>query len=67
MLQCDGDDKKPVVYVSRKLFPRETRYTAVELERLAVRWALDILKYYLLRRDFYPGDRPLRLAVARSH
>ena len=43
---------KPVAHVSRKLCPRETRYAAVELECLAVKWALDTLKYYLLGRDF---------------
>jgi hypothetical protein len=52
LLQGEGDNMKPVAYVSRKLFPRETRYAAVELECLAVKWALDTLKYYLLGRDF---------------
>lgn len=52
LLQGDGEDQKPVAYISRKLFPRETRYAAVELECLAVKWALDSLKYYLLGRDF---------------
>lgn len=52
LLQGEGDDKKPVAYISRKLFPRETRYAAIELECLAVKWALDTLKYYLLGRDF---------------
>lgn len=50
LLQGEGDDKKPVAYISRKLFPRET--AAVKLECLAVKWALDTLKYYLLGRDF---------------
>ncbi len=52
LLQGEGEGKKPVAYISRKLFPRETRYAAVELECLAVKWALDTLKYYLLGRDF---------------
>ena len=52
LLQGEGDNMKPVAYVSRKLFPRETRYASVELECLAVKWALDTLKYYLLGRDF---------------
>lgn len=52
LLQGEGVDKKPVAYISRKLFPRETRYAAIELECLAVKWALDTLKYYLLGRDF---------------
>ena len=37
--------------VYRRRF-RETRYAAVELECLAVKWALDTFKYYLLGRDF---------------
>ena len=43
LLQGEGDNMKPVAYISRKLFPRETRYAAVELECLAVKWALEIL------------------------
>lgn len=41
-----------MVYLSQKLFPRETRYSVVEKECLALKWALDSLKYYLLGRDF---------------
>lgn len=47
-----GDLLKPVAYVSRKLWPRETRYSAIELECLAIKWALETFKYYLLGRDF---------------
>lgn len=47
-----GDEQKPVAYVSRKLWPRETRYSAIELECLAIKWALETFKYYLLGRDF---------------
>ncbi len=52
LLQGEGDDQKPVAYVSRKLWPRETRYSAIELECLAIKWALETFKYYLLGRDF---------------
>ncbi|XP_029919926.1 uncharacterized protein LOC115368085 [Myripristis murdjan] len=52
LLQGEGEDKKPVAYISRKLFPRETRYSAVELECLAVKWAIDSFRYYLLGREF---------------
>lgn len=52
LLQGEGDQQRPVAYISRKLFPRETRYSAVELECLAVKWALDTFRYYLLGRDF---------------
>lgn len=52
LLQGEGHDQKPVVYINRKLFPQQTRYVAVELECLAVQWALDTIKNYLLGRDF---------------
>ncbi|KAL2102386.1 hypothetical protein ACEWY4_001554 [Coilia grayii] len=52
LLQGEAEQQKPVAYISRKLFPRETRYSVVELECLAVKWALETFKYYLLGRDF---------------
>ncbi|KAG5852333.1 hypothetical protein ANANG_G00061280 [Anguilla anguilla] len=52
LLQGESDDRHPVAYISRKLFPREVRYSTVEKECLAVKWALDTLKYYLLGREF---------------
>lgn len=42
----------PVAYISRKLLPRESRYSTVEKECLAIKWALDSLSYYLLGRKF---------------
>lgn len=52
LLQGEGEDKRPIQYVSRKLFPRETRYSTIEKECLAIKWALDTLKYYLVGKDF---------------
>lgn len=52
LLQGEAEDQRPVAYISRKLFPRESRYSVVELECLAVKWALDTFKYYLLGREF---------------
>ncbi|KAJ8013881.1 hypothetical protein DPEC_G00034400 [Dallia pectoralis] len=43
LVQEDGDEWKTVAYVSRKLYPRETRYLVVELECLAENWALETL------------------------
>ncbi|MBN3289911.1 POL2 protein, partial [Polypterus senegalus] len=42
----------PVMYLSRKLMDRETRYAAVEREALAIKWAVTHLRYYLLGREF---------------
>ncbi|KAG1933522.1 gag-pol fusion protein [Pimephales promelas] len=48
LLQGEVGNYHPVAYISRKLFPREMRYSTIEKECLAVKWALDSLRYYLL-------------------
>lgn len=52
LLQGESDSRYPVAYVKRKLYPREVRYSTVEKECLAVKWALDTFRYYLLGREF---------------
>lgn len=47
----DGEEH-PVVFISTKLTPAESRYAAVEREALAVKWAVQELRYYLLGRRF---------------
>ncbi len=47
----DGEEH-PVIYISRKLTPAESRYATVEKEALAVKWAVLELRYYLLGRKF---------------
>ena len=32
LLQREGEERRPIQYISRKLFPRETRYSTVEKE-----------------------------------
>ncbi|XP_077950197.1 uncharacterized protein LOC144389443 [Gasterosteus aculeatus] len=49
--EVEGVDR-PVLYISRKLSEREARYSTVEKECLAIRWAVDSLRYYLLGRSF---------------
>ena len=49
--QVEGVDR-PVLYISRKLSQRETKYSTVEKECLAIRWAVGSLRYYLLGRPF---------------
>ena len=49
--QVEGVDR-PVLYISRKLSQRETKYSTVEKECLAFRWAVGSLRYYLLGRPF---------------
>lgn len=45
-------EEQPVLYLSRKLLPRATRYSTVEKEGFAIKWALESLRYYLLGREF---------------
>lgn len=45
LLQGDSGNRRPVQYISRKLFPREVNYSTIEKEALAIKWALDTLKY----------------------
>lgn len=52
LLQGENGNQLPVQYISRKLFPREKRYSTVEKEALAIKWALDTLKYYLIGKEF---------------
>ncbi len=52
LLQEEQGQLKPVLYISRKLLPREVNYSTVEKECLAVKWTLDSLRYYLLGRKF---------------
>ncbi|XP_041421806.1 uncharacterized protein LOC121394536 [Xenopus laevis] len=49
--EIDGEEH-PVLYISRKLFPRETRYSVIEKECLAIKWALESLRCYLLGQEF---------------
>ncbi|KAI4897404.1 hypothetical protein NFI96_005671 [Prochilodus magdalenae] len=52
LLQEVEGQRRPVAFLSRKMFPREQRYSTVEKECLAIKWALDSLRYYLLGRSF---------------
>lgn len=52
LLQEVEGERRPVVFLSRKLLDRETRYSTVEKECLAMKWAIDTLRYYLLGRHF---------------
>lgn len=52
LLQGEGEYCRPVQYISRKLFPRETKYSTIEKEALAIKWALDTLRYYLIGKEF---------------
>ncbi|MGH0182302.1 UNVERIFIED_CONTAM: hypothetical protein FKN15_008743 [Acipenser sinensis] len=52
LCQETGGEEHPILYISRKLFPREMRYSTIEKECLAIKWALETLRYYLLGSTF---------------
>ncbi|XP_069502965.1 uncharacterized protein [Ambystoma mexicanum] len=52
LLQNQGNGERPVLFISRKLLPHELNYPTIEKECLAVKWAIDALRYYLLGREF---------------
>lgn len=45
-------DEHPIMYLSRKLLPREVAYATIEKECLAIVWALQKLQPYLYGRKF---------------
>ncbi len=47
-----GGEERPVLYISQKLSKRETMYSTIEKECLAIRWAVLTLRYYLSGREF---------------
>ena len=51
--QRDDDEiERPIAYYSRKLLPREERYSTVEKECLAIRLATHAFRVYLLGKHF---------------
>lgn len=48
LTQNNNGVNRPVSYTSRKLLPAETRYATIERECLAIRWAVEYFKYYLI-------------------
>ncbi|KAL0155557.1 hypothetical protein M9458_049820, partial [Cirrhinus mrigala] len=52
LAQGSSGEERPVFFLSRKLLPWEQRYSTIEKECLAIKWALESLWYYLLGREF---------------
>lgn len=50
--QDHPDWEQPVIYLSRNLHPSEQRYSTVEREALALKWAVETLQYYLANNPF---------------
>lgn len=51
-MQPEGDQNFPVCYASRKLLPREQKYSVIERECLAVVWAIAKFHIYLYGKEF---------------
>ena len=66
LLQERDDILHPVTFVSRKLLPRETRYSTIERECLAIVWCVTKLQRYLWGRQFVlqTDHRPLTYLAA---
>lgn len=48
----EAGEEHPILYLSRKLLPREVAYATIEKECLAIVWALQKLQTYLYGRHF---------------
>nr|XP_054761342.1 uncharacterized protein LOC129267739 [Lytechinus pictus] len=60
MQESDGEEF-PIAYGSKKLLPRETRYSTIEKECLAIVWAIRKFEYFLYGREFevHTDHKPL--------
>jgi hypothetical protein len=57
----EASEQHPIIFVSKKLSPTETRYASIEREMYAIYMGVSKLKYYLLGRpfDIYTDCLPL--------
>lgn len=69
LLQEREGDMHPISYVSRKLLDRETRYSTIERECLAIVWAVSKFSRYLWGKSFVlqTDHRPLKYLNSGRH
>ena len=67
--QIDEQGRRPVAFASRYLCRAEKNYAINELELLAVKWALEHFKFYLLGRKFQveTDHKALVALLGRNH
>ena len=53
---CLLQDHKPVYFASKALTETHRGYVAIEIESLAVAWAMEEVPPLLICKPFYPGD-----------
>ena len=69
LLQPDGDDFKPVCYVSRSLNQHELKYSPTEKEALGLVWCIEKLHVYLYHINFevIVDHQPLKFIFNNSN
>ena len=65
---CLLQEGKPVYYASRSIGEAEKNYVAIELESLAVAWALEKLHHFIYGKKFklQTDQKPLVTILSRS-
>lgn len=52
LLQQRGEEERPVAFASHKVNSVEGRYAMIEKECLALPWASEYFRYYILGQEF---------------
>lgn len=62
MSQVHSGEEQPVLYLSRKCNEHEKKDAVIEKKCLAIKWVLDVLRYYLLgcQIDLITDHSPLK-------
>ena len=65
---CLLQDEKPVYFASKALTEAQKGYVAIELESLAVTWAMEKFNYFLYRSHFIleTDQKPLEVLLSKS-
>ena len=65
---CLLQDEKPVYFASKALTEAQLGYVAIELESLAVGWAMEKIHHFLYGNHFLleTGQKPLETILPRS-
>ena len=65
---CLLQEEKPVFFASRSLSSAEKNYTAIELESLAVSWAMEKFRHFIYGKKFKleTDQKPLEIILNRS-
>lgn len=56
----------PITYASQKLLSAETQYSTTERECLAIKWGIELFRYYLMGRKFLLITHPFKMVAAHK-